>query len=189
MPFPLQRSHGVFPLLPHFVQKRPVPRHLGQVNRQVPSQSGHSSARAVPLRATALTAGTRSCPSSCPARPGCRGRRAILNTLFGGSFTSRLNQNLREDKGYTYGARSQFSQDGAQPLLVADPRLGLRLGLDCLAARFPASSGHSGCGEDGGKREGPNQQSQSNFRFHLSSLLWVEFTDIMSKGRAEGAKR
>ncbi len=48
-----------------------------------------------------------------------RGRRAILNTLFGGSFTSRLNQNLREDKGYTYGARSQFSQDGAQPLLVA----------------------------------------------------------------------
>ncbi len=54
-----------------------------------------------------------------PADESGRGRRAILNTLFGGSFTSRLNQNLREDKGYTYGARSQFSQDGAQPLLVA----------------------------------------------------------------------
>jgi predicted Zn-dependent peptidase len=54
-----------------------------------------------------------------PADEAGRGRRAILNTLFGGSFTSRLNQNLREDKGYTYGARSQFSQDGAQPMLVA----------------------------------------------------------------------
>jgi len=32
----------------------------------------------------------------------------VLNTLFGGSFTSRLNQNLREQHGYTYGARSGF---------------------------------------------------------------------------------
>jgi predicted Zn-dependent peptidase len=32
----------------------------------------------------------------------------VLNTILGGSFTSRLNQNLREDKGYTYGARSGF---------------------------------------------------------------------------------
>ncbi|MBK8014515.1 MAG: insulinase family protein [Deltaproteobacteria bacterium] len=30
----------------------------------------------------------------------------ILNEIFGGSFSSRLNMNLREDKGYTYGARS-----------------------------------------------------------------------------------
>jgi zinc protease len=29
--------------------------------------------------------------------------------ILGGSFTSRLNQNLREDKGYSYGARSGFS--------------------------------------------------------------------------------
>ncbi|MEX2220051.1 MAG: pitrilysin family protein [Phycisphaerales bacterium] len=32
----------------------------------------------------------------------------LLNTLLGGGFTSRLNQNLREDKGYTYGAGSRF---------------------------------------------------------------------------------
>ncbi|MFQ5424180.1 MAG: M16 family metallopeptidase [Phycisphaerae bacterium] len=32
----------------------------------------------------------------------------LFNTILGGSFTSRLNQNLREDKGYTYGARSGF---------------------------------------------------------------------------------
>jgi zinc protease len=32
----------------------------------------------------------------------------ILNTVLGGSFTSRLMQNLREKHGYTYGAASQF---------------------------------------------------------------------------------
>lgn len=32
----------------------------------------------------------------------------VTNTILGGSFTSRLNHNLREEKGYTYGAGSQF---------------------------------------------------------------------------------
>lgn len=32
----------------------------------------------------------------------------VMNTILGGSFTSRLNNNLRETKGYTYGARSGF---------------------------------------------------------------------------------
>jgi zinc protease len=31
-----------------------------------------------------------------------------LNYVLGGSFSSRINMNLREDKGYTYGARSRF---------------------------------------------------------------------------------
>lgn len=32
----------------------------------------------------------------------------VLNTVLGGSFTSRLNQNLRETHGYSYGASSAF---------------------------------------------------------------------------------
>ncbi|HEY6147299.1 MAG TPA: pitrilysin family protein, partial [Thermoanaerobaculia bacterium] len=32
----------------------------------------------------------------------------VTNTILGGSFTSRLNHNLRETKGYTYGASSHF---------------------------------------------------------------------------------
>jgi zinc protease len=32
----------------------------------------------------------------------------VLNTVLGGSFTSRLNQNLREAHGYSYGANSRF---------------------------------------------------------------------------------
>jgi predicted Zn-dependent peptidase len=33
----------------------------------------------------------------------------VMNTILGGSFASRLNQNLREEHGYTYGAGSAFS--------------------------------------------------------------------------------
>ena len=33
----------------------------------------------------------------------------VMNTALGGSFTSRLNQNLRETKAYTYGASSGFA--------------------------------------------------------------------------------
>jgi predicted Zn-dependent peptidase len=33
----------------------------------------------------------------------------VMNTILGGSFTSRLNQNLRETHGYTYGANSGFT--------------------------------------------------------------------------------
>ncbi|HEX9885103.1 MAG TPA: pitrilysin family protein [Longimicrobiales bacterium] len=34
---------------------------------------------------------------------------AVANTVLGGSFTSRLNLNLRERNGFTYGVRSRFS--------------------------------------------------------------------------------
>jgi zinc protease len=43
----------------------------------------------------------------------------VMNTVLGGSFTSRLNQNLRETKGYTYGARSGFDMRRAAGPFVA----------------------------------------------------------------------
>lgn len=33
----------------------------------------------------------------------------LANAIFGGQFSSRINLNLREDKGYTYGASSSFN--------------------------------------------------------------------------------
>ncbi|MEP7146529.1 MAG: pitrilysin family protein, partial [bacterium] len=35
----------------------------------------------------------------------------VMNTMLGGYFTSRINKNLREENGYTYGARSYFSSN------------------------------------------------------------------------------
>ncbi len=33
----------------------------------------------------------------------------VMNAILGGQFSSRINLNLREDKGYTYGAGSRFA--------------------------------------------------------------------------------
>ncbi|PAP75583.1 M16 family metallopeptidase [Rubrivirga marina] len=43
----------------------------------------------------------------------------VLNTILGGSFTSRLNQNLRERNGYAYGARSTFEYRPAAGPFIA----------------------------------------------------------------------
>jgi predicted Zn-dependent peptidase len=45
-----------------------------------------------------------------------RAKYRVLNTILGGSFTSRLNQNLREQHGYTYGAASGYAM---QPMVGA----------------------------------------------------------------------
>jgi zinc protease len=43
----------------------------------------------------------------------------VVNTLLGGLFSSRINLNLREDKGYTYGAFSTFAfRQEAGPFFV-----------------------------------------------------------------------
>lgn len=44
----------------------------------------------------------------------------LANLVLGGQFNSRINMNLREDKGYTYGASSAFYYGrGPGPFLVA----------------------------------------------------------------------
>jgi zinc protease len=46
------------------------------------------------------TIGARATPDFFPIQ--------VMNTVLGGSFSSRLNLNLREKRGYTYGASSGF---------------------------------------------------------------------------------
>ena len=47
---------------------------------------------------------------------------SIMNAILGGQFSSRINLNLREAKGYTYGARSSFAfQQGPGPFEASAP--------------------------------------------------------------------
>ena len=49
-----------------------------------------------------------------------RARLGVLNALFGGKFTSRLNLNLRERRGFTYGVSSRFvDRRGPGPFVIA----------------------------------------------------------------------
>ncbi len=49
-----------------------------------------------------------------------RSRLGLLNTLLGGKFTSRINLNLRERNGFTYGASTRFvDRRGPGPFVVA----------------------------------------------------------------------
>lgn len=44
----------------------------------------------------------------------------VMNSMLGGQFTSRVNLNLREEKGYTYGARTAWDyRRGAGPFVAS----------------------------------------------------------------------
>ena len=46
----------------------------------------------------------------------------VMNRILGGASSARINLNLREDKGYTYGANSNFSfRRGAGPFTASAP--------------------------------------------------------------------
>lgn len=56
----------------------------------------------------------------------------LMNTLFGGYFSSRLNMRLREEKAYTYGARSSLSYDKYIGSLSAGASVGTEVTYDAL---------------------------------------------------------
>jgi predicted Zn-dependent peptidase len=95
-PLPLDRQAGLAspPLLPE--------TKLGVVSRPGAAQSevriGHACA-----------------PRSTPDYHAL----LVLNTILGGDFVSRLNLNLREQKGYTYGVRTGFNlRRGVGPFVM-----------------------------------------------------------------------
>ncbi len=56
----------------------------------------------------------------------------LMNTILGGAFTSRLNLNLREDKGYTYGAFSSFSYGRSSGFWVCGAGVQTRFSKEAL---------------------------------------------------------
>ncbi|WP_114953779.1 M16 family metallopeptidase [Sphingosinicella terrae] len=73
-----------------------------------------------------------------------------MNEVLGGNFTSRLNMNLREDKGWTYGA-SSFVADARGPQMfgvatsvqtdrTADALVEIRREIDGLRGERPATA-------------------------------------------------
>jgi predicted Zn-dependent peptidase len=58
-------------------------------------------------------------PADAPAGDPARAARSCATTVLGGTFTSRLMQNIREKHGFSYGARCLLLEDGGQGRLLA----------------------------------------------------------------------
>jgi zinc protease len=66
-------------------------------------------------------------------------KNRIANFVFGGTFNSRINLNLREDKGYTYGIRSGFyggKNDGVFQISTSVKRISTALSLAEIIKEF-----------------------------------------------------
>jgi len=92
----------------------------------------------------------------------------VLNHLLGGAFSSRINMNLREDKGWTYGARSSFS-GGLRPAPFAASA--------SVQREFTAQSVTELLRELEGMRAGPTQQE---LEFAQSSLTQAQLRQYES---------
>ncbi|MGH9782707.1 MAG: M16 family metallopeptidase, partial [Terriglobia bacterium] len=101
-------------------------REFGAWERGEPAQpaldvSAHPEARVVLVdkpgaAQTQLRVGMTGVPRSTPDYAALE----IMNNALGGLFSSRINMNLREQNGYTYGARSGFTyRRGAGPFVVS----------------------------------------------------------------------
>jgi zinc protease len=60
----------------------------------------------------------------------------VLNAILGGVFNSRLNMKLREEKGWTYGARTTFAMRRAAGPFVARTAVETAVTADALAEMF-----------------------------------------------------
>jgi zinc protease len=106
---------------------RDVERTLAPRPGQEPAPPG-PDIRPVPLDGVTIQIVDRPGASQTELRLGHAGVRrkdpdylplTILNMLLGGKFTSRINLNLRERHGYTYGASSRFTgRLGPGPFIV-----------------------------------------------------------------------
>jgi predicted Zn-dependent peptidase len=65
----------------------------------------------------------------------------VLNTVLGGSFTSRLNQNLREQHGYAYGAGSAFDMRKAPGPFLASAAVQTDKTVESLREMFKELDG------------------------------------------------
>jgi len=87
----------------------------------------------------------------------------VLNSILGGTFTSRLNLNLRERHGFTYGVRSGFSfRRGAGPFLISTA-----VGTEQTAPAVREAMAEL----EGLLEEGPREEEVASARDYLAGIF------------------
>lgn len=91
----------------------------------------------------------------------------ILNAVLGGSFVSRLNMNLRERNGFTYGVRSGFAfRRGAGPFTI-----GTAVGTEQTASAVRETMAEV----EGLLGEGPTEDEVAMARDYLAGVYPLRF--------------
>ena len=93
-------------------------RPAGRLDRRAPGRAADRAAArhrrrpgpGAPARVGAVAAAAVRAGAAPPRRPGYAALQ-LANLVFGGYFSSRWMENIREDKGYTYGAHSGHRVD------------------------------------------------------------------------------
>lgn len=108
-------------------------------------------------------------PASDPAYP----LLSLVNVALGGSFSSRLNQTLREDYGWTYGARSRFNFQRGEGMFVARAAIRTDAISDALKVTLSQIRGMGKEGPTGDELEKAKAQTQSDAVSAYGSLHGV----------------
>lgn len=94
----------------------------------------------------------------------------VMNTVLGGAFTSRLNMNLRERHGFTYGARSGFSaRRRAGPFSI-----GAAVGTEVTAAALREAMDEVRSLRD----EGPTRAEVESARDYVAGILPLQLQTV-----------
>ena len=113
----------ILPLLERHFGDWPLPVDARPVKREIPVATQATGARVYLLDRpgapqTSILAGQLMPSSLAPDRIELN----TANDVLGGTFTSRINMNLREDKHWSYGARSSVPEAlGQRPWLLSAP--------------------------------------------------------------------
>ena len=110
----------------------------------------------------------------------------VTNTILGGSFTSRLNMNLREDKGWSYGARSIWLDSEGPGLLIALAPVQIDKtteSIEEILKEYNQYEGDKPATEDELKKVIANKTAKLPGAYETKSALMGALTETLSKGK------
>jgi len=122
-------------------------------------------------------------------------RATLMNYALGGAFNSRINLNLREDKGYTYGARGTFRGDqavgryaagaGVRTDATAPSIVEFRKEIEAYKAEGPTADEVAFTKASIGQRDAREYETPSQKLGFLSDILTYDLpTDFVDQQRA-----
>ncbi len=123
----------------------------------------------------------------------------LFNHLFGGQFTARLNKNLRQDKGYSYGYRSWFEWHQGSSLFLAGGAVQTEVTTEALKETMreidevkrerPITQEEYRIAQEGLLRQYPSAfESCGQVMQQLAQMVWYDLPDDYCRNFSDNLK-